>query len=171
MSTGLALCRLHRNPEKLTTPTEGNSKSTAQWYGKPHQTVLWVLSLSSKRKVESNWFGNIRSILWRWIHFVKNVIITDRQKIQWSKFSDTILNCSREIYSRECELRIVTWYLLGIVIGCFEKLVRWRLSRINLAIGNLGNMAAESGSPLKVRIIVLFNPSDYFQRNEGQLNV
>ena len=36
---------------------------------------------------------------------------------------------------------------------------------------NLVKMAAESGSPLKVRIIVLFDPSDYFQRSEGQLNV
>lgn len=36
---------------------------------------------------------------------------------------------------------------------------------------NLRKMAAESGSPLKVRIIVLFDPSDYFQRSEGQLNV
>ena len=32
-------------------------------------------------------------------------------------------------------------------------------------------MAAESGSPLKVRVIVLFVLSDYFQRTEGQLNV
>lgn len=32
-------------------------------------------------------------------------------------------------------------------------------------------MAAESGSPLKVRVIVLFDPSDYFQRTERQLNV
>ena len=36
---------------------------------------------------------------------------------------------------------------------------------------NLGKMAAESGSPLKVRIIVLFDPCDSFQRTEGQLNV
>ena len=68
-------------------------------------------------------------------YFVRNVISTDRRKIQWSKFSDTILNCSREIYSRERELRVVTWYLLVIVIGYFEELAVWRLPRINLTIG------------------------------------
>ena len=39
------------------------------------------------------------------------------------------------------------------------------------SVCNLVKMAAESGSPLKVRVIVLFDPSDYFQRTEGQLNV
>ena len=114
ISTGLALCRLHRNHEKLTTPTKGNSESTARWYGKlpcaqsllrssqisqEEEGTFLVPDLSRKdrsdsasrvmisqigngfahtvfsfvsivfifkRKVESNWFGNFKSILWRY---------------------------------------------------------------------------------------------------------